>query len=440
MTTQASAAALPVPRPTLPQWVGLGVVLAWLLVVVAGTGGWWATWVREANLPPDRATYPYNDFSEELAATDLLFTPDRLRIYDLDVQIAHQQAVWGPRLPAERVLFIRVPWTLFLLLPFALLPYAVAFLAFAALSVVLTAGALGAWARWMRAPPLVGVTFVLAGLASFPLLRTLQLGQYSAITFAAVTAALLALWRGQEIGAGLALLGATLKPHLIILLPLGLLAERRWRAIGAGAAGLLVLAALSTLVLGLQWPGAYLHLLGLSGFTEGVEQMQNWRGLFESTLGLSGPVLTILMALALAATAALVVWVWWPVWRATPPSTNIPPSALAPPHSNDLRWAITIMASLLFSPHYHFNDMLLWAIPAAIILRRVYAPPGDAAFSPRERTVAFILLWLAYIMPAVSFFAQTWRPGLWFALLVLALLIARLRRETGGSWLVARGS
>ena len=275
---------------------------------------------------------------------------------------------------------------------------------------------------------------MLAGLASFPLLRTLQLGQYSAITFAAVTAALLALWRGQEIGAGLALLGATLKPHLIVLLPLGLLAERRWRAIGAGAAGLLVLAALSTLVLGPQWPGAYLHLLGLSGFTEGVEQMQNWRGLFESTLGLTGPLLTVLMTLALAATAALIAWVWWPVWTQKQQAAATPPAARRPLPSNDLRWAVTIIASLLFSPHYHFNDMLLWAIPAAIILRRLYAPPPDGAFSPRERTVAFILLWLAYAIPAISFFAQAWRPGLWFALLVLALLIARLRREGVGGW------
>jgi hypothetical protein len=48
--------------------------------------------------------------------------------------------------------------------------------------------------------------------------------------------------------------------------------------------------------------------------------------------------------------------------------------------------------------------------------------------------MAFILLWLAYAIPAVSFFAQSWRPGLWFALLVLALLIARLRREEAGGW------
>jgi hypothetical protein len=107
-----------------------------------------------------------------------------------------------------------------------------------------------------------------------------------------------------------------------------------------------------------------------------------------------------------------------------------PPAARRPPPANDLRWAITIIASLLFSPHFHFNDMLLWAIPAAIVLRRVYAPPGGRAFGPRARTVAFILLWVAYALPLVAFFAQAARPGLWFALLVLALLIARLRRET----------
>jgi hypothetical protein len=430
MSTQVAPVARAASRPTLPQLVGFTVALVCLVVVGVGTAGWWAGWVREATVPPAQAHYPYNDFAEEMAATGLLFTPDRPRVYDLDLQIARQQAIWGPRLPAERVVFIRVPWTMFLLLPFLALPYAPAFLAFSACSLVLATIGFVAWARWMQAPPLVAATFVLAGLASFPLLRTLQLGQYSALTFAAVTAALLGLWRGREVGAGLSLLGATLKPHLIILLPLGLLAERRWRAILAAAAGLAGLVALSTVVLGPEWVGHYLTALSRAGFSEAVEQMQNWRGLFESTLGLRGPLLTTVLALALAATTGLVAWVWWPVWTAKPAPWPTPHSALRPPPINDLRWAITIIASLLFSPHFHFNDMLLWAIPAAIVLRRVYAPPGGRAFGPRARTVAFILLWVAYALPLVAFFAQALRPGLWFALLVLALLIARLRRET----------
>jgi hypothetical protein len=442
MITQAAPAVIPAARPTLPQLVGLGVVLVCLLVVAVGTADWWAGWVREATVPPDRAHYPYNDFAEEMAATGLLVSPQRVRLYDLDVQTARQQTIWGPRLPAAVLPFVRVPWTTFLLLPLLALPYGVAFLVFSACSVVLAGAGFVAWARWIHAPPLVGATFVLAGLASFPLLRTLQLGQYSAITFAAVTAALLWLWRGQQTRAGLVLLGATVKPHLIVLLPLGLLAERRWRAIVAGGAGLLALTLLSLLTFGPTWPGDYLTILrGDLGALEGVEQMQNWRGLFESTLGLRGPLLTALMTLALAATAALVAWVWWPVWTAKQPAAVRPPSAIRNPHSTDLRWAVTIIASLLFSPHYHFNDMLLWAIPAAIILRRLYAPPPGGAFGPRARTVAFILLWLAYVLPVLAFFAQAARPGLWFALLALALLIARIRRETAtsGAWRVTSG-
>jgi hypothetical protein len=439
VTTQAAPAVIAASRPTLPQLVGLGVVLVCLLIVGVGTADWWAGWGREATVPPDRAHYPYNDFAEEMAATSLLVTPERLRIYDLNVQTARQQAIWGPRLPAAVLPFVRVPWTLFLLLPLLALPYAVAFLVFSACSLLLALAAFVAWARWAQSPPLVGATFVLAGLASFPLLRTLQLGQYSAITFAAVTAALLALWRGQPARAGLVLLGATVKPHLIVLLPLGLLAERRWRAIMAGAAGLLALALLSTLVFGATWPGDYLTILrGDLGTLEAVEQKQNWRGLFESTLALRGPLLTALMALALAGTTALVAWVWWPVWTRKMRSAASPPSTIASPQSDDLRWAVTVIASLLFSPHYHFNDMLLWAIPAAIVLRRLYAPPPGGALNPRARTVAFILLWLAYALPAVAFFAQAARPGLWFALLVLALLIARIRRE--GSRQQAAGS
>ncbi len=441
MTTQAAPAVIPTARPTLPQLVGLAVVLLWGLVVGLGTAPWWGGWVREATVPPAQATlYNYNDFAEEIAAASLIPSADRPHLYSISTQLARQQAIWGPRYPTGQPLpFALVPWAAFLLVPFLLVPHAVAFLAFSALSALVAGATFLALARWARLPPVVAATFVLAGLASFPLLRTLQLGQFSALAFAAATGSLLLLWRGADTGAGLALAAATLKPHLFVLLPLALVAERRWRTIAAAVAGVVALIGLSMVVIGPNVVGDYVTLLRDFSFSESVEQMQNWRGLFESTLGLTGPLLTGLMALSLAAMTALVAWVWWPFWTKQPTATNIPHSALRTPHSEDLRWAITIIASLLFSPHFHFNDMLLWAIPAAIILRRLYAPPPGGTFTPRERTVAFILLWLAYIVPTVSFFAQALRPGLWFALLVLALLIARLRGETGDEWLGVGG-
>jgi hypothetical protein len=403
----------------------------------------------DAQMPPAQAHYPYNDFAEEIAAASLSVSSDRAHLYDIGVQLDHQRAIWGPRYPAVGLPFPRVPWIALALAPLLLLPHAVAFLLFTALSVLAALVALVALARWAHLPPLVGVTFVVAGLGSFSLLRTVLLGQYSAFALFSLTAGLLLLWRGYPGWAGLALvIQASVKPNVLVLVVLALLLQRCWRTLAslAGAGG--VLALLSAVWFGPQVVITYPLLLRDFGFSEAVEQMQNWRGLFESTLALQGSALSALMALALLGMAAIVVWVWWPLQRAEDSGGNAEPGRGLPRRwawrtgwpSPDLRWALTIFASMLFSTHLHFNDLLLWAVPAAIVLRRIYAPLPGGAFSAGERAGALAMIWIGYFVPLVAFFTQAWRPGLWFALAAMALLAWRIQREQGmavGEWNLA---
>ena len=292
-------------------------------------------------------------------------------------------------------------------LAFAEPPYAVGFLLLCAVTVAAAAAAFAIWARWARLPPVLAAAFVCAGLGSLPLLRTLVLGQHSAVMLLALTASVIWSLQGRDARAGVALAAATL--YLIILVPLAWLLQRRWRALVAGAASLAALTALSVAVMGPHVLADFVTIE--SAFeqyfpgAEAVEQMQNWRGLLELTLGWQGVGEQMIEGVLLLLTATVVVWAWWPggaqVRRAV-----------------DLRWALTILASLLFTYHLHLNDLLAWAIPAAIGLRRVYAPPEGAALGLRARQVTLVLVWGAWVVPWLAFFAEGARPGLWFMLIV----------------------
>jgi hypothetical protein len=402
------------------QMMALTVAGLALALVVWGSLPWLNRWLSDLTTPPLTAHYPYNDFGGEATVVRLLDTPQRARLFDPATQLAWQTEVWGARLPALRVPFVRVPWSALLLWPFAEAPHAVGFLLLCALSVAAAAAAFGIWARWARLPPVVAAAFVCAGLGSLPLLRTVILGQYSALMLLALTASVLWSLQGRDARAGVALAVTTLKPQLIFLVPLAWLLQRRWRALVAGAASLLALTGLSAAVLG---PQALLDFVRIqSGFeayfpgAEAVPQMQNWRGLLESTLGWRGAGESMVEGVLLLLTAMVVVWAWWPGG----PHTR---------RSADLRWALTVLASLLFNYHLHLNDLLAWAIPAAIGLRRVYAPPEGAALSPRARRVTLVLVWGAWVVPWLAFFAEGARPGLWFMLLAGAALAAQIARE-----------
>jgi hypothetical protein len=419
-----SRAGAPRPRPTWGQAAALGVTGLILALVVATLLPWFGLWVADAGLPPATARYPYNDYGAEGTIVRLLDTPDRARLFDPAMQLAWQQEVWGPRLPPVlKQPFVRVPWTVLLLWPLAQVPHAVGFLLLTALNVGLAGLALIAWVRWARLPPWVGLAFVCGALGSFAMLRNVTLGQHSAWMFATLSACVLWSLRGADTRAGLALAAATLKPHLIMLIPLAWLLQGRWRALAAGAAGLAALAAVSLLLLG---PPTFLDFIAIQGTyeqyfpgAEATNQMQNWRGLIETLLGRSGPAPIILTALAMLGVALAVAAVWWPPGRATRPAT-------------DLRWAATVLGSLLFSQHTHLNDLLAWAIPVAIVLRRVYAPPPGGAFTARQRGVALAGAWGAYFVLPVAWIVQDWRLGLWVPLVALALLAWRIRREERG--------
>ncbi|MHA1536166.1 MAG: glycosyltransferase family 87 protein [Alphaproteobacteria bacterium] len=107
-------------------------------------------------------------------------------------------------------------------------------------------GALFLWTCW-RIVPLPGA--VLAGLAAAPTALTLVNGQIGLLMAALLGLALLDLERRPG-RAGLLLGLLSFKPHLVVAVPVALIAAGRWRAAISAAAMTLALAALSWAVLG----------------------------------------------------------------------------------------------------------------------------------------------------------------------------------------------
>ncbi len=106
--------------------------------------------------------------------------------------------------------------------------------------------ALFLWTCWRIVPH---PNAVLAGLAAAPTALTLVNGQIGFLIAALLGLALLDLDR-RPVRAGLLLGLLSLKPHLVVAVPVALIAAGRWRAVVAATATVLALAALSWAALG----------------------------------------------------------------------------------------------------------------------------------------------------------------------------------------------
>ena len=128
--------------------------------------------------------------------------------------------------------------------------------------------ALFLWTCWRILPH---PNAVLAGLAAAPTALTLVNGQIGFLIAALTGLALLDLDR-KPLRAGLWLGLLSLKPHLVVALPVPLLVTGRWRAVFGGAATVLALAALSWAVLGSDtWAAFIASITQTSGVFAGAD-------------------------------------------------------------------------------------------------------------------------------------------------------------------------
>lgn len=277
--------------------------------------------------------------------------------------IARHHAVEASAIPAVSLLpFPYPPFALLLFVPFGILPFWIAFVAWLVLTSALY---LAVTRRW------IAVRFSLAQAAAGANFITGQNGFLSCAIFIAGTRLLGS--RPFLAGAVLGLL--SFKPQLCVLLPFALVAGREWRAIGGGIASSLAL-----LGLGLLWFG----VAGYSGFLSILPQFSQWLSVGRWPWGELASTLAFLKWFGVPKTIALVVHAFIAVG-----ATAVTARAWA--LKSEQRVEVLAVATLLVPPYLFTYDALLLTLPLAWLART------------QGRQAEFIGVWILALLPAIAY-------------------------------------
>jgi Glycosyltransferase family 87 len=317
--------------------------------------GLWAIWIQGGS--------EGSDYTAFYTGWTIVAHGDGANLYDPEVQAETQKEILGGRsFQAGLNPFNNPPHAVVPFLPLTALPLNVSYIAWAVIQVgllgwllwrLVTRVAMG-WSRDER------ILLIAAGIAAPPLALALLQGSFSLLVTVALLEVYLALCAGGERAAAAWLVVASVKPQAVLTTGVALVAARRWGVVGLAAGGFLLLALLATVVMGPGiWP-SYLRFLGdyigsFDVFSVRPSVMWNFRG----TLSLwAGPDITpataaLINQIALIAQIAALVavaWLWRGRWDAGTPAFA-------------LRFAMTLVIGLVFSPHLNPHDDLL-LVPA----------------------------------------------------------------------------
>jgi hypothetical protein len=280
----------------------------------------------------------------------------------LAYDIAAETAVQATTGIAGFFAYVNPPPFLLVTAPLGMLPYAVAWVVWS----------IAGWAIWLLVARRILPQATLA-IAAFPgAWLAASHAQNGFVTGALLIGGVLALKRSEALSG--ALFGALIvKPHLALLVPLWLLAGRKWTAIGAAAASALALSLLSLAVFGLKTWQAYPQTFAVSAaiMRDSADVFWLRMGTVYSAVRYHGgsDAATIAQALVTLACAALAVL----VWRRT--------------RDTDAAGALLLAATALGSPYLFAYDLAFLALPLFWLVREGL----ERGFRPWERLVLIVL-------------------------------------------------
>jgi hypothetical protein len=399
LQTEAAAIGSPAAAAS-PHWLNEERVrvYSWMIVVIFGIV--FVVWLG-LSLPDlvDPRGKPFGyDFIAFWSAARLALAGQPAAAYDLSaIAAVHRIAV--PAMGGGMIFAWHYPPTFLLaVLPLGLLSYPTALCAF-----VLATAAL--WAALIRRVATDRRAWIVATAAPAGLINLLD-GQNGFLTAGLAGFALLLLARRPVVAGGLIGLLA-IKPHLAVLFPLALLADRQWRCIAAAATTAAVFAAASVAAFGWGSVVAFLHDLQASRLLIDRSAVP-WAAMpspyvFALSLGAPALIAGLLQGLVALFAAACVCRAWR--------------NRFAPFEAK----AATLIAGSLLVPPFLFTYDLTWATLAVGWLAMLGLRSG---FHRGEREI-FLFAWLApTLMPPVQMLTSV---QLGFPALLL-LLVAATRR------------
>ncbi len=371
------------------------VALAWM--VAAAIAGGFRVWSETRIGLTNGHGIPFGeDFINFWSGAVLAAAGKAHTVYDFTAFHAFQQAVAHG--PIQLYHYSYPPVMLMISRPLALLPYILALLlwSFAGLAVF----ALALRLLW---PTSAALLYALAIPAVF---INLMDGQNGLWTAAILGAGLCWLPRRPLVSGILFGLLLACKPQLALLVPLALLAERNWRALGAMIASGMLLVTVTLPLYGWTLWTDYRERVTILRHAILENDAGTWRlmpsaFIMARSLSLSIAAAYVVQAVVTLAVSALVVWIWRRRDQARP-----------------IKNAILILCLLLASPYVQNYDLAVAAFVPVWLLAGL--PEGD----PRRRAVfmAAILLLIAPMMGSVL--AQATGAALGWLLLLPALWIS----------------
>ena len=320
--------------------------------------GLWAIWIAGGS--------EGSDYTAFYTGWTIVAQGDGANLYDPAFQAGVQKEILGGRtFEAGLNPFNNPPHLVLPFVPLTALPLNASYVAWAAVQLAL----LG-WLLWRLLTRVAGdwsrderTLLVAASIAAPPLALALLQGSFSLLVTVALLEVYLALRAGGDRAAAAWLVVASVKPQAVLTTGVALLAGRQWRVLGFAAIGMLVLVLAATVVMGVGIWSSYLGFIGdyvgsFDVFSVRPSVMWNLRG----TLSLwSGPEIaaataSLINTIALVGQVAALVavaWLWRGRWDASTPAFA-------------LRFSMTLVLGLLFSPHLNPHDDLL-LVPAGAI-------------------------------------------------------------------------
>jgi Glycosyltransferase family 87 len=237
----------------------------------------------------------------------------------------------------------------------------VAFLPYWPVGVLSYVAALCAWVLAGVAGYLAAVSRVMPGrvaiaaAAAFPAVFLAALHGHNGLLVAASIGWGLALLPTRPILAGLLLGVVAVKPHVALLIPLALLAGRRWRAAGAMLVSAAGLAAVSALAFGADSWREFLRAAPIARTMLETEAVPYYKIAsvfsFARLVGASVGAAYVLQAVAAAAAAATIAWLW----------------ARRSPY--EVQAAALVFASFAATPYAYDYDLVVLGIGIALLAR-----------------------------------------------------------------------
>src|ERR1035437_1218365 len=140
----------------------------------------------------------------------------------------------------------RFPWQALLMAPLGWLPYSWAYWIWIGLNLAAFAALVWVW--------LLPRDYVLWGAAFLPVAACLMVGQDTILLALCLAGVLRLAETRRDLAAGLLLALCAAKPHLFLLVPLALIAHRRWRMVTGAVGATVGLFILGTAATSLDWP------------------------------------------------------------------------------------------------------------------------------------------------------------------------------------------